>query len=1204
MKKVCVLVGSVALAGAAVSAVDVEKDIWFLADFDSPARMNGEAFLAEQNDVGFVPGKFGRGYYFYRETNNKLLPMAQFFAKKENFLGEGVSVRGESLSFKGGDFAIADHPTGIGYHWVGHDAGNTWSFYVKGAKGAKLTAWTQLTALDEKAKKTALKKYPDLAKNEQPDVVVTNTVELTGDWQRVQCYAVCDNRTGGSRKSSLRVRTSGPVEMNRFQLQVTGVYPFKGRFDAGVWVDGGRSARGSVLTCGDALQLASFPYAAGSCSFWVRNVEGVPEKAPVYAWSFDKAWSTQWGMNGDSFFGGTGGSSLRFKQRVPRKDCWSHVAVTWRAGRIAYYIDGQLVNELVPDEKKRIREVKLVPNEGNRGTFRVGAFGDGSGPTDAVLDDFAIFNRALDDGEIAALAAAKTGLASGSKKVLAENILFRTFFRDQDDARLRFRVSTPEAAEYTLVSRVADVESAPKQVALPAGVSYLEVPFDPALFRPGKYAYAFALKAKDGSVALERKGELTVLGRLGKDPFLFHSWGGMGYIHPAFMKTLGVNAYNIGASSKLELRKALDEGLFANIRYENGNEWFKQDFDWAKIREKTVKDLEFAAALPNWRSTLLNSEIYGSGAAKRAEHNPKYLAMVEKATGVKPDFTFGDAPSEVNFRKLGVPPVRGEIDHKACPTLETLNYVCGKGLPPILSNYETTKAIHSVKPVLVWSEPMWGDLTDSVDMGADWEYEYSTHTTLRQLRAHYSACRAFGKPYMPTLGGNYWPEQKGRHPTRRDKAGKPEVVDMAQGCDEVTIKTWMSLGAVPAHNLSWFGLNSWEYGVSNALKYASSPTNAVSCIAEADCAERYGARWRGEIAPAADLLRDMPNVQAKIAYLSLPEIPHAAGFWWGIAHYPNMIGGVMAKAPAAFDYIGRRELLSGEIEKYEYVVYPMSRVVYQEHAAALRKAAKAGVKIVLDSYATNRYENCVHLKDLVYNPGQWAKMAEPMRAWYTNVAEEVVRRQGAASAETDGKTSFTFEKLYKGVRYVVVVNDKRDEKPSFLNQFKTNDWYRVVGAPQEIVTTIRAVGKGAKVYLFNGRGRDRSVSRSGDEVVVRGEFAAAEGCVYCVYPQALDAPELSLEGVATPGKTATLVVRINDEDGKPAPGRQVVTLDLTDGDGVARDESGRYVVEDGLVRIPLRIAKDERPTGIFSKWKATVTDLTTGKSETLKLAIK
>ncbi len=1025
---------SLTLSMRAAAAIDIKKDVWFLADFDTPMRLNGAAFLQEQNAAGFVPGKFGKGYYFFRSGKDKAAPKTQ----------------------------------------------------------------------------------------------------------------------------------------------------------------------GTVLRVTDPRQLATFPFRAGTSAFWVKNAPGVPEGHGVDMWGFNLPGASPWGMNAGRFSGGAGGVRLPYT-RIPRRNEWTHVACSWREGRVAYFINGKRVNEIKDDGKTT---VKTTPQKDPRATFRVGNFADGWGPNDAQVDEFVIFNRALDDDEISALARATKSLTDGAQEILAENVFFTTFFRDQKDAKMRCRVISPKTANYMLTVRVGDVERYSKKVSIKKGTSTFEFPLRPALYAAGKYDFAWSLTSSRGERVLVQKGELTIKGRLGQDPFIFNSWGGWKVIHDPVLKTLGINSYNLYWHEKEKIRAALDAGFFTKLRYENGNEWQKQDFDWAGIRAKTIADLSPLASLPIWRMALLNSEIYGVNIAKKAKDNPKYLKMAEAAIGGKPDFTYGDAPANISYKKLGIKPLRGEIDRLECPTLETLFYVTSTGLPSIVANYETAKAIKSVKPVTVWSEPAWGGLADSVDLLASWEYEYSIYTTLWQLRVHSATARAYGKPYMPTLAAGYWPEVKGDHPTRRDKNGKPEKVTLTQGSDEVAIKTWLSLGAIPIQSLGWFSIDSWEYGVSNTLRYAASPTNAIRSVAEVDCIERYGRRWHKDLAPAADLLRDMPNVPARVAYLDLPEIGFAGGFWWGHYHYKSALCGAMARGAANYDYVGRNDLLAGRLSDYEYIVYPMSRVVYKEHADILRALARRGVKIVLDSYASVRYEKSIVLDKVSYKANRFEEMRADFGSWYYPVSADVATRQGASSPATDGKSSFTFEKEYKGVRYVMVVNDLRDQKPSFLNTFKTNAWFRVVGAPQRIETEIRKVARGSKIYHFNGQGRPRRLSRKGTTVKVGGMYDAAEGAVYCVYPKALKAPSLSLAGTARPGTTVKLLVRIDDADGKPAPGRQVVELTLADGQGVPRDESGRYVVEEGCVEIPLRIAKSEKATGFSGKWRAKVVDFTTGKSETLEIAIK
>ena len=70
-----------------------------------------------------------------------------------------------------------------------------------------------------------------------------------------------------------------------------------------------------------------------------------------------------------------------------------------------------------------------------------------------------------------------------------------------------------------------------------------------------------------------------------------------------------------------------------------------------------------------------------------------------------------------------------------------------------------------------------------------------------------------------------------------------------------------------------------------------------------------------------------------------------------------------------------------------------------------------------------------------------------------------------------------------------------------------------------------------------------------------------------------------------------------DEDGKPAPGRQVVDVEVRDPEGNLHDETGRYAMEGGRLKVPLRFADDDPKGSFFSRWKVSVKELTTGFTE-------
>ena len=142
--------------------------------------------------------------------------------------------------------------------------------------------------------------------------------------------------------------------------------------------------------------------------------------------------------------------------------------------------------------------------------------------------------------------------------------------------------------------------------------------------------------------------------------------------------------------------------------------------------------------------------------------------------------------------------------------------------------------------------------------------------------------------------------------------------------------------------------------------------------------------------------------------------------------------------------------------------------------------------------------------------------------------------------------------------------------------------------------------EGAKVYEFNTEGKDRKDERDGKDVRITRDFEAAEGVVYCVYPEPLNAPELSYSTLNP--QLSTLNIRLSTASGKPAPGRTIVRVTVTDPDGRVTDESGRYAVENGKVEIPIRFADGDPEGGLFSKWKAEVVDLMTGETALLRFS--
>ena len=100
-----------------------------------------------------------------------------------------------------------------------------------------------------------------------------------------------------------------------------------------------------------------------------------------------------------------------------------------------------------------------------------------------------------------------------------------------------------------------------------------------------------------------------------------------------------------------------------------------------------------------------------------------------------------------------------------------------------------------------------------------------------------------------------------------------------------------------------------------------------------------------------------------------------------------------------------------------------------------------------------------------------------------------------------------------------------------------------------------------------------------------------EGKVFCVYPT-------KLAKLLVDVKDGFAHIALVDENGKPAPGRQVVDVEVRDPDGNLHDETGRYVMERGRLKVPLRFADDDPKGSFFSRWKVSAKELTTGFTET------
>ena len=1152
--------------GLAAIAGDLREDLWFLADFDRPTQLAGSTFGQSLEADGYCEGKFGKGYHFHRPAVNVLPPMREFLSEKwMTRTATGFAAKPVAVKMR--------RSNGAQYTAV------TCSFYVKGPKDATLTVCAEMAPLTTNQLADAIRSHKGLtAANLYRETPVTNVVKLTGAWQRVHVAPRNDWRLAQTREVTLAAEASAPIEVERFQYEQSATYPYFFNDTPTVWTDGGTKRLAGGYETSDRTRTASFPVTEGAYAFWAKSdPESVTMKSGLVAWIYTKPWSENWSA-GSGFlqsFRGCGASG----KGGGRSADWHHYAGTWTKDRLAVYVDGRLVGE-------RTKDVKLdaMAVDGKEMTFRAGCSGS-SASSDAVLDEFAIFSRALTADEIAALAAADGGLLAADDAFLMGAVELPYYWRNDPNAALSFTLSAPRPGDYRVAATQDGETLATRTVTLGTDATAVRLPFDPSVRRPGRYDVRVTVADASCRAVFSRVVPVEIRGRKDRGEFLMMSWGGPGCAK-FLRETVGLNGVNIwvGKSMLQSVRAAAEHDLFVNFRYENSGAPETLTGDLVTIAAKADASLAPYAGYHLWKSTLVNSEVWGFGQAKKVWKDPDWVARATGALGHAPSYALSDnAPTEMDYKKAGVKPYIGIVPDDE-PTFATLHWMDGAGSPLFADHLTLGSVIRRHSPDnVVWSEPhAAGGFMDCVDMGSGWYYEYATADMLGRLRQ--GAGNACGKFFQPTLAMDYWPQVAAKV--------NGQTVDLGQTADELAVKSWIALAAAPAHSLSFFSADwSWGKGEKIGEAFRTNRTMKIERICEPGDPARYGAFVRRFLRPAAILLQDMPNVRPPLA-VALSDAPKYLGrFWYGHHHHTTHVGQLLSMLPGAYDVVPDREMTAERLSQYPYVYVPLLRVVTAAQDAALRAAAENGTCIVLDTYCTNTYANAEKLKITYRYPFRDPDCKDPLFDFYTNRLDRFVSRLPAWS-ETDGSSSYTFCKETNGVAYVTVVNDARRSGGCIQTELHTNAWYRPLCAPQRVVTHFNRSGV---VYEFNpADGNHRPSLRSS---VVSFDYAPASARLFCIYPEPLAKPELT---VACDGRRGTLRVRIPLESGTNAPGRTVVSVAITDPDGKTADESGLYRVEDGSAEIPLLFAADDPDGGLFSRWKATVTDLTTGLTATEK----
>ena len=1193
-KKVLITTLIAAVTGYAGTAwaSDFEKDLFLLLDFDTPLQVNGAAESQPQvlNEKGFCDGRYGKGYRFQGAGRNMLPPdiasttsLDLFKGAEENSLklvDDPDSAGGKMILAKGGSLDFQKVPVEITYSYVAPKSGLTGSCFIKGPKGAKATIEVELAPFegDVQVQIEKFSKREDSSKGPLvPDKSCPQTVELTGEWQRIAAYVELDNRLTDQRPASISVKMLSPTPeaqlyFRKFQFEQTRVYP-RWSFAPIRWLPGETKVPASTAIIIDNVDvLQKFPVKAGTVSMWIRDLTDSNLSVVGGLLSMGGP-AGNWEMNTTSL-ASLGKNDCPIK--LPRTQGFTHLAATWDENKTEVYVDGQ-----------KTASVDRQPIEvGDLGKNRIFLGIVGGRFADAILDEMAIFNRVLSPEEIESLNNRPGPLRSPAEDFILSAFKRQIFYRNEAAAALSFDSFVPYDTGATLSVSVNAIALPPFQASFKKGKTELSIPFMPYLYGMGSCDVVIQGRDAKGKELFSKTGTIEIKGQMQRDTFKFMSWGGSDYTPPEYMKLAGMNTANVNSDNMREVIKISGLGLFLNLRVENQGSFYTTMFDIPAMRKQAREMILPYKGFHNWTMTLSNSEVYSGGRLKemrdkltatpdegRRETARKWLAWATKQLGEAPDSNINDEGSGI-INQQSAPP-DGVIETNA--SIRTLDWFMNAGMQQYIPNGVNAELVHELSPGnIVWSEPaMSSGMFKNLDMAADWGYEFSPYSVLEYFKSSCAMARGAGKLFMPTLSMAYWPGVN----VKRD--GKNVTVAMT--ADDLTIKSWIALGGVPAHALSFFAADIWYEGEKTPDRL----------FIDKGCGEAYGKIARSQLYPAAALLQDMPMSQAPVALL-IPETTAWTNHQWlGNELYKKVWKEALGESLLDYDVLFDRNITPDNLKPYRALLFPMANVVLRKNFEVILAAA-ASSTVVVDKFCKQEYPGMKRLETTYDYPKR--ELTRAVILDYLRPLREELKPSLPVWADGQSGPVLAFGREYGGRFYAAVINNKRAK--GNLNQFFTEKWYEPYGAAQKATVSMK-IPDGSAVYDFTTSRRVSYKYKEG-RAILELDMAPAAGHVLCVYPQAFKKIVLSPKGDFAQGKVASLGVKILDAAQQPPGGRQVVSVKLTDPAGQVRDESDLYVLENGAGEIPVRFMNKDAP----GTWKILVKDLTSGLIETYSFTIK
>ncbi|NLO75251.1 MAG: LamG domain-containing protein, partial [candidate division WS1 bacterium] len=473
----------------------------------------------------YLPAKFGEGVLIEYSGQwagvNQFPPgIADAQASPENFKGLGDVGLTPAQGTQGRPAMLVDAAeVGAGFTTqpVSVPLTNraTFSLYVKGEPETVLT----LEALKEGLDKPA----------------GSAQVTLTGDWQRAWVpFPLAEppvpGHTVGEASPPLTFKVTigqpGKLLVQALMLEIGAGYG--GRGGVSTWMPAKTGRAGEIVA------LPPPNAAAATLALWA-NLQGNMGTRSLLAVGYGNGWypELRLDLKNQKTLSVQLGSALP-GEKQPRggavtlpeplaTDTWHHFAVTWEGPTLIVYLDGQ--------------PVITVPNAPEReklGGLDVGGVsGWPSFRADAVLDEFAAWDRALTAEQITQLVNRDRPLSEGLdyRLTVADQEPVGVFARDPWEREWHLRVANRHAEAlsgaritYGLDGVFDETVSLPE---VPAGrAAEVAIPWQPYLIRPGNYTMKVAVQSGDQRREISRDVEV-VPARMPLENVQVINWGGI-----------------------------------------------------------------------------------------------------------------------------------------------------------------------------------------------------------------------------------------------------------------------------------------------------------------------------------------------------------------------------------------------------------------------------------------------------------------------------------------------------------------------------------------------------------------------------------------------------------------------------------------------------------------------------------------------------